>query len=184
MVAMLLDVVFVLLFAATIYFAGRAAYARARCDFMKLLSIDFGWGLVVAFKRLNAGAIIPRRAHATDSGLDLNACADVTIEPGACFVVPTGIAAIIPPDFELQVRPRSGLSSRGIMAAWGTVDQGYRGEIRVTLHNTTSRPYAVKAGDRIAQLVAARTYRLPCVETEKLPDDTDRGAAGFGSTGR
>ena len=95
----------------------------------------------------------------------------------------TGIACDIPSGWELQVRPRSGLAAKkGVVAAFGTVDMGYRGEIGVTLFNHSDKPVSVAAGDRIAQIVLAPVFRANPVETQTL-SETERGEGGFGSTG-
>lgn len=136
------------------------------------------------FKKLNPEAKLPVYAHAGDSGMDI--CADkiTIVEPHSCKKVSSGVAAIIPEGYELQVRPRSGMSSRGIVAAFGTVDEGYRGEIGVTIYNHTDSQYCVHIGDRIAQLVLAPVFRADIEETDDLGEATERGANGFGSTGR
>ena len=100
-------------------------------------------------------------------------------------LVPTGIAIAPPPGTEAQVRPRSGLSRRGVEVSWGTVDADYRGELLVgmSLRGPSGRGYRVRHGDRIAQLVIAPLSLVDVAEVGQLPD-TERGADGFGSTGR
>ena len=144
--------------------------------------------MTIAFKRLCEGAVIPSRAHEGDSGMDLSAAETYSIaRNGGRHTFHTGIAAEIPPGHELQVRPRSGLASKhGVFAMFGTVDQGYRGEIMVTLVNSGREHYQVVKGDRIAQLVLAPVVLADIEElgSDARMSDTDRGADGFGSSGK
>ncbi len=106
---------------------------------------------------------------------------DVGSDP---VLVPTGLAIEIPTGHDAQIRPRSGLSARGVIATFGTLDSDYRGEVFVTLYCVGSAaPYRVRDGDRIAQLVVTRLAELSLVEVDAL-SETERGAAGHGSTGR
>ena len=132
---------------------------------------------------------MPRYAHGPmeDAGLDLMYFGDeaLVLAPGARVLIPTGIAIQLPPGFEGQIRPRSGLAlSRGltVLNAPGTVDPGYRGEVSVLLINLSSEPQKIEPGDRIAQLVVAEYVHLRLEELEKL-DESGRNAGGFGSTG-
>lgn len=137
------------------------------------------------FKRLTPTSQLPSYAHVGDSGMDI--CADecVTILSHSFAKVHTGLAAVIPEGYEIQVRPRSGMQCvKGIVGAWGTVDSQYRGEIGVALYNHSNAPYTVRRGDRIAQLVLAPVVRADIEETNDLGEPTERGANGFGSTGR
>ena len=143
----------------------------------------------IKFFKLDERAKIPTRAHPTDSGMDICAIDDITIFESEVVTVKTGIGAIIPKGYELQIRPRSGLSSRGIWAAFGTVDEGYRGEIKVVVANVSLseievNKYRIHAGDRIAQLVLVPVVRPSIEEVEKPTDETDRRENGFGSTGK
>jgi len=136
---------------------------------------------------LHPDAVLPRYAHGPeeDAGLDLHAVEDVLLEPGVPALVPTGLAIELPPGFEAQIRPRSGLALRHAITlpnAPATIDPGYRGEIRVILLNLGRAPYLVRKGDRIAQMVVARYEAIEWVEAEL--SDTRRGAGGFGSSGR
>ena len=136
------------------------------------------------FKKLNPEAAIPSFAHAGDSGMDVSACETVVVKARSFALIKTGIAAIIPPGYEIQVRPRSGLQCKhGIVGAWGTVDEGYRGDIGVALYNHTDEDYVVSKGARIAQLVLAPVVRPEIEETDDLGEATERGSSGFGSTG-
>lgn len=138
-------------------------------------------------KKTHPDAIIPTRKHPGDSGLDLHAYlpqGHAILEPGCRQPFWTGIAIELPEGFEAQVRSRSGLTAQGIVACGGlgTIDNGYRGEIGVTLFNLSFRDYRVSNGDRIAQLVVCPVvYPVP-VELDALAD-TVRGSSGFGSTG-
>ena len=122
------------------------------------------------------------------AGMDLRAAVSepITLSSGAFAVVPTGIRVAIPPGFEGQVRPRSGLAARhgiGLVNSPGTIDADYRGEVCVVLINQGREPFVVSRGDRIAQLVIAPVARATVQLAEEL-DDTDRGSGGFGHTGR
>jgi dUTP pyrophosphatase len=132
------------------------------------------------------GAEAPQYAHAGDAGADLLSTDDVVIAPGERVTVGTGISIALPDGFAAFVVPRSGLAAKHgitIVNTPGTVDAGYRGEIRVTLLNTdSSEAYTVQAGDRIAQLVVMPVARARFIPVERLPG-TERGEGGFGSTG-
>jgi dUTP pyrophosphatase len=121
-----------------------------------------------------------------DAGFDLKAAiaAPVTLEPGDITIVPAGIAVAVPEGFEMQVRSRSGLSTKGLVVANapGTVDSGYRGEVGVILTNISRGPLTVAPGDRIAQAVLAAVAHMPFQEVDDLPP-SERGTGGFGSTG-
>jgi len=149
--------------------------------------------IVVPFTRLDPRATIPAYQTAGSAGMDLSAClpADaeteptLVLEPRRIAIVPCGLALAIPPGYEGQVRPRSGLASRhGVTVpnAPGTIDSDYRGEVKVALINLGSEPYTVTQGQRIAQLVISPVVRANMVEVDEL-DGTLRGSGGFGSTG-
>ena len=128
---------------------------------------------------------LPSYATAGAAGLDLRADEACTLAPGERRTVPTGIAIALPPGHEGQVRPRSGLAARHgvtVLNAPGTIDEDYRGEIRVLLVNLGREPYRIASGDRIAQLVVAPVTRVTTREVSEL-DETARGEGGFGSTG-
>lgn len=138
----------------------------------------------VNFIKLSENAQVPTYAKPGDSGADLY-CAGADKDPlwpGESRVFWSDIGVELPDGFEAQVRPRSGLSARGIQCAWGTVDNQYRGNIGVCLTNTTREPYQVRPGDRIAQLVIAPVVRASFEEVDAL-DATERSVGGFGSTG-
>ncbi len=129
---------------------------------------------------------LPRYETEGSAGLDLRADEPVSLAPGERALVPTGLALEIPPGFEGQVRPRSGLAARhgvGLLNAPGTVDSDYRGEVKVILVNHGQQPVRFERGERVAQLVIAPVARAALEVVEAL-GDTGRGAGGFGSTGR
>ena len=141
----------------------------------------------VQVKRLPHGEGLDLPAYATEgaAGMDVVSAEEVTIAPGARHAVATGIAVAIPPGYEIQVRPRSGLALKhGITVpnTPGTIDSDYRGELKVILINHGSEPFAIARGDRVAQLVLAAVARAAWNEVGEL-DETRRGAGGFGSTG-
>ena len=144
--------------------------------------------IAIRLKRLPHGEGLPTPSYATDgaAGLDVVAAEEVTLTPGARHAVATGFAIAIPPGFEVQVRPRSGLALKhGItcLNTPGTIDEDYRGEVKVILANLGSEPFEVRRGERIAQLVPAPVLKANFEEVAEL-DETHRGAGGFGSTGR
>ena len=140
----------------------------------------------VLIKRLDPDVPLPAYAHPGDAGADLSAAEDVELGPGERALVRTGIAIALPDGYAAFVHPRSGLAARHgvtIVNAPGTVDAGYRGEIKVTMLNTDSeRSVSFKRGDRIAQLVIQRVERAVFHEVAVLPGSS-RGEGGFGSTG-
>lgn len=141
----------------------------------------------VPVKRLPHAEGLDLPAYATDgaAGMDVLAAEDVTLAPGTRHAVATGLALAIPPGYEVQVRPRSGLALKhgiSVPNAPGTIDSDYRGELRVILINHGAEPFAVRRGDRVAQLVLAPVVRACWLEVEDL-DETARGEGGFGSTG-
>jgi len=139
----------------------------------------------IPVRLLRPAARLPRRAYEHDAAFDLCAAVDVTLPPQRRESVPTGIALGLPPDVAGLTLPRSGLASRHgitVVNAPGLIDPGYRGEIEVILLNTDlERPFAVAAGDRIAQLLFLTLSDLRLVVAERL-DDTERGVRGFGSS--
>lgn len=138
----------------------------------------------VKIKKLNPNAIIPQYAHPTDAGADICAIEETKIEAGETKLVKTGLAVAIPAGYEIQIRPRSGLSLKTglrIANSPGTCDADYRGEIGIIMTNTGDIPYVIDAGMKIAQLVIAPVPMIEWQEVEEL-DDTARGDKGFGST--
>jgi deoxyuridine 5'-triphosphate nucleotidohydrolase len=145
--------------------------------------------VIIQVRRLPHSDGLPLPAYATPgaAGMDLLAAvaAPVTIEPGKRALIPTGLAIALPPGFEMQVRPRSGLALRnGILLpnSPGTIDEDYRGEVRVILLNASDTPFTVERGMRIAQAIVAPVVRAEWQAVETL-DDTSRSTGGFGSTG-
>lgn len=141
----------------------------------------------IRVQRIHPDAVLPAYAHGPheDAGMDLCAVEAAVLEPGVPRLVPTGLTIEVPSGYEAQVRPRSGLALKHAVTipnAPGTIDPGYRGEIRVILLNLGRGPYTIHAGDRIAQMIVARYEPVEWLE-EKLADST-RGQGGFGSSGR
>lgn len=130
---------------------------------------------------------LPEYATQGSAAVDLrNAGPAVTLPPGARELIPTGLAIALPDGMEAQVRPRSGLAIKrgiGIINAPGTIDSDYRGEVRVPIINHDGAPQTIEHGERVAQMVVARVRRIRWDEIEELPE-SERGAGGFGSTGR
>jgi dUTP pyrophosphatase len=140
----------------------------------------------VAVTRLRPDAVLPVQAYPGDAGFDLAACERVELEPGARAIVGTGIAVALPAGHAGFVVPRSGLAARhglGKVNSPGLIDEGYRGEIRVILHNTDrDSAFVVEPGMRIAQFVVVELPRVELVEVDELPE-SERGAGGLGSSG-
>ena len=142
----------------------------------------------VQVKRLENADGLPLPAYETEgaAGMDLRAAEGFVLKPGTRCLMPTGLAIALPEGFEAQVRPRSGLAvSHGVtvLNAPGTIDSDYRGEIKIPLINHGDKDFNIARGDRIAQLVVAPVSRAAWIETQEL-DATERGAGGFGSSGR
>ena len=142
----------------------------------------------LSFKRLNDLATLPAYQSSEAAGLDLHAALEepIVLEPRAIALVPLGFAMALPPGFEGQVRPRSGLASRhGITLpnAPGTIDSDYRGEVKVPLVNLGAEAFTIEHGMRIAQMIIAPVVQAELAEVDEL-DDSDRGGGGFGSTGQ
>ncbi len=141
----------------------------------------------IKIKRLVAEATLPRYAHGAneDAGMDLCSVEDAVLEPGTPRMVSTGLALEIPPGFEAQIRPRSGLALKHAITlpnSPATIDPGYRGELRVILLNLGRAPYQIHRGDRIAQMVIARYEAVEWEEGDL--NGSERGEGGFGSSGR
>ncbi len=140
----------------------------------------------VPLRLLSDEAVVPTYAHPGDAGADLCTTVDVRLAPGERALVPTGVAIALPEGLVALVHPRSGLAARcglSIVNAPGTVDAGYRGEIKVLLINLDPlEPVELRAGDRVAQLVVQRFERAQFLAVDTLPDSA-RGAGGYGSTG-
>jgi dUTP pyrophosphatase len=142
----------------------------------------------VQIRRLRPDAIVPRYQTVDAAGMDLHAALDdaMTLAPGVVVAVPTGLAMAIPRGYEGQVRPRSGLARKHAVTvanAPGTIDSDFSGEIMILLINLGREAYTIEPNDRVAQLVIAPVVQAELVEVAELPR-TERGAGGFGSTGR
>lgn len=142
----------------------------------------------IELKRLPHGEGLPAPAYATDgaAGMDVVAAEDLTLAPGRRHAVATGFAIAIPPGYEVQVRPRSGLALKNGITCLntpGTIDEDYRGEVKVILANLGDQPFEVRRGERIAQLVPAPVLKASFRDVSEL-SETSRGAGGFGSTGQ
>ena len=141
----------------------------------------------ILIKRLSKNVTLPRYETEDSSGLDLSANIDEQIEilPGKSEIIPTGLAVAIPKNFEIQIRPRSGLAAKNqvsVLNTPGTIDADYRGEIKVILINLSDKVFVVEKGLRIAQMVVCPVIKVSLKEVTKL-EFTERGSGGFGSTG-
>ncbi|MBO5065950.1 MAG: dUTP diphosphatase [Clostridia bacterium] len=140
-------------------------------------------------KKLRENAKVPNRATGGSAGLDLCACIDepITLEGGETAVIPTGIAIALPSaEYGAFVFPRSGIAVKhgiGLLNSVGVVDSDYRGEVMVGVINQISIPYTIQPGERVAQMVIMPVSMMPTEEVSEL-DETERGAGGFGSTGK
>ena len=142
--------------------------------------------MTVKFRRIDPSAELPTYAHPGDAGMDIRSIEELTIDPGARALVHTGLVMVLPPGYEAQVRPRSGLAIKkgiGVLNSPGTIDADYRGEVCVILVNLSSEEFVVEDGERIAQMVIARHEQAEWQEVEVL-EETERGAGGFGHTGK
>lgn len=162
--------------------------------------------LNIHIKLISENATVPAYAHPNDSGMDVYASEDVLIQPGQTVAVPTGITLAIPDGYEIQVRPRSGLSLNTMLRipnSPGTIDAGFRDEVKIIMHNASSDcvqypegtlhgasskgnpkgPYRIKRGDRVAQLILAKTERAAFVFVDSLDEIGNDRMGGFGSTG-
>ena len=141
----------------------------------------------ILIKRLSKNVTLPRYETEGSSGLDLAANIDeqIKILPGKSEIIPTGLAVAIPKNFEIQIRPRSGLAAKNqvsVLNTPGTIDADYRGEIKVILINLSNKVFIVEKGLRIAQMVVCPVIKVSLKEVTKL-EITERGSGGFGSTG-
>ena len=141
----------------------------------------------ILIKRLSKEVTLPKYETDGSSGLDLAAFIDrnIEIKPGKSEIIPTGLAVSIPKNFEIQIRPRSGLAAKNqisVLNTPGTIDADYRGELKVILINLSDKSFIVERGLRIAQMVLCPIVKATLKEVELL-EDTERGSGGFGSTG-
>ena len=141
--------------------------------------------MTLRITRIHPGAQLPSYAHPGDAGMDVCACERATLAPMSRALVPTGLRIALPPGTEAQIRPRSGNAFKHgvtVLNTPGTIDEGYRGEVKVLLVNLGETEFVVEPGMRIAQMVVAPVLRVAVEEAAAL-DATARGAGGFGSTG-
>ena len=141
----------------------------------------------ILIKRLSKTVSMPKYETIGSSGMDLAADIEekIEIKPGETKIIPTGLSVSIPQEFEIQIRPRSGLAAKhqlSVLNTPGTIDADYRGEIKVILINLGNKIFVVEKGSRIAQMVLCPIIKAKIIEVETL-DDTIRGSGGFGSTG-
>ena len=140
------------------------------------------------FKKLHPDAKIPQYVNNYASGMDISSIENVTINPGEFKIVETGIACELPQGYEIQVRARSGLAAKYgvfVLNGVGTIDMDYIGPLKGIMANFSKVPYVIQKGDRIAQLVVSKVYRMEAEETsDNLTPKGDRGTQGFGHSGR
>ena len=142
----------------------------------------------VFIKKLNSSAQLPSYKTSGASGMDLMACIEKTInlEPGKSCLVPTGLSVAFPKEYEIQIRPRSGLAAKNnisVLNTPGTIDSDYRGELKIILFNHGSENFIINNKDRVAQMVLTPIVKMELEETNELPESI-RGDGGFGSTGK
>ena len=142
----------------------------------------------ILIKKFDKNIKLPAYKTSGSSGMDLVAYVKnkITIKPGKIAVIPTGIAVAIPKNYEIQIRPRSGLAAKkgiSVLNTPGTVDSDYRGEIKIILINSSKKSFVIKLGDRVAQMVLCPVVKAKLVKVKNLPN-TIRGKGGFGSTGK
>lgn len=135
-------------------------------------------------KRLDSKAVLPAYKTAGAAAFDIETCLPypLWVSPKGYATIPTGLSFEIPEGYEVQIRPRSGHGSQGILTMFGTIDADYRGEIKIVIYNHTLRPFVVESGMRLAQGVLAPVTQAMIIETDEI-SVTDRGSDGFGSTG-
>ena len=142
----------------------------------------------ILIKKTNKEVTIPKYKTDGSSGVDLSAFLDkeVVIKPNSSELIPTGLQVAIPEEFEIQIRPRSGLAAKesiGVLNSPGTIDSDYRGELKIILFNHSDKDFIINNGDRIAQMVLVPILKMEFEEVDSLPE-TIRGQGGFGSTGK
>ena len=142
----------------------------------------------VLIKKLNPSVQLPSYKTNGASGMDLIAFIEkpISLEPGKSCLVPTGLSVAFPEEYEIQIRPRSGLAAKNnisVLNAPGTIDSDYRGELKIILFNHSSKNFIINNNDRVAQMVLAPIIKMELKETNELPESI-RGEGGFGSTGK
>lgn len=153
-----------------------------QCEYFKLVSKNM---LKLKVKRIRKDIILPEYKTEGASGFDLSSSIDSLLKAGEFAVIPTGLIIEVPPGYEAQVRPRSGLAASngiGVLNTPGTIDSDYRGEIKIVLFNFSDKDFNIRKGDRIAQLVISKIERVKIIEVENI-SGSERGTQGFGSTG-
>jgi dUTP pyrophosphatase len=141
--------------------------------------------VTIRVKKLSQDAMMPQAARTGDAAYDLYSSVDYQLMPNAWYAVPTGIAIEIPDGYEGQVRPRSGLAAKDgvtVLNTPGTIDSGYRGEVKTIIINLGDKPFKITKGMRISQLAIRPVPEVEFIEVDEL-SDTERGEGGFGSTG-
>lgn len=139
--------------------------------------------MTLKIKKLAADAILPKYANPYDAGMDLYALETVTLQPNERQSISTGIAMAIPPGYVGLIWDKSGIAGKhGLKTMAGVIDAGYRGEIKIVVHNFSSQSYTFEKGTKVAQMLIQAVEQKQIVEVEEL-DDTTRGEGGFGSTG-
>lgn len=152
--------------------------------FSKVINEGIAQTICVGIELTDENSKIPAYAHLSDAGCDVYALNETKIPAHGTVIVPTGIKLEIPDGFEVQVRPRSGMSVKTpILVVFGTLDSGYRGEVGVMAYNRSGKAYTIEAGERVAQLVLAPSYRMFFQVVPRV-GETDRGENGFGSSGQ
>ena len=155
---------------------------RMQCEYFKLVSKNM---LKLKVKRIRKDIILPEYKTEGASGFDLSSSIDSLLKAGEFAVIPTGLIIEVPPGYEAQVRPRSGLAANngiGVLNTPGTIDSDYRGEIKIVLFNFSDKDFHIRKGDRIAQMVISKIERVKIIEVENI-SGSERGTQGFGSTG-
>ena len=142
----------------------------------------------VLIKKLNTKVDLPLYKTKGASGMDLMACLEkkINLKPGKSCLVPTGLSVAFPKEYEIQIRPRSGLAAKNnisVLNTPGTIDSDYRGELKIILFNHGSEKFLINNNDRVAQMVLTPIIKMELVETNELPESI-RGKGGFGSTGK
>jgi dUTP pyrophosphatase len=138
---------------------------------------------MIAIKKLHPDAKLPEYAHPDDAGMDFYASESITLQPNERTAVPTGIALAIPSGFVGLLWDKSGMAVKhGLKTMAGVIDAGYRGEIKIILHNLSNQPYTFERGTKVAQMLIQPVHQKRLIEVEDL-DSTNRGTGGFGSTG-
>tara|TARA_Y100000816_G_scaffold174692_1_gene125715 strand:+ start:1933 stop:2370 length:438 start_codon:yes stop_codon:yes gene_type:complete len=142
----------------------------------------------VLVKKLNSSALLPSYKTNGASGMDLMACIEkpINLKPGKSCLIPTGLSVAFSEEYEIQIRPRSGLAAKNnisVLNTPGTIDSDYRGELKIILFNHSNENFIINKHDRVAQMVLSPIIKMELEETDELPDSI-RGNKGFGSTGK